>query len=224
MSAFRTIGTTLGLLASPAFVYVASWFAEVRGVHDFIYPGAVWRTRKPHVVLSFDDGPDPERTPRLLDALAASEARALFFVVGTQVERRPDLVQRMAREGHIVGNHSYSHRWLPVQSTRRIEDEIDRCQDAVRAATGSAPVLARPPYGHKDFRYYRVLAERGMTAVLWSRNLRDYYRTSSAVLVRRLARARPGEIVMAHDGDPLAPHTVTAVTEWLKTRPAVGLL
>lgn len=221
----RGLASGLGVAgALLAGAYAASYFAEVHGIHDVLYPGALRRVSTPHVVLTFDDGPDPERTPRLLDVLGEAGARATFFLVGERVRRSPGLVRRMAREGHRLGNHSQTHAYLPLCSTRRIERELDECQAAIFDAAGAAPTLARPPYGQKDFRYYRLLAERGMRPVLWSRNLRDYYRTSTDTLLGRLIRARPGDIVLCHDGDPLAPHTVSAVERFLRAGAKVGLL
>lgn len=207
-----------------AGVYAASCVAEVRGLHDWLVPGALRRTTHPHVVLTFDDGPDPARTPRLLDVLGAAGARAVFFVVGRRVAAHPDLVRRMVDEGHQVANHSWSHRCLPRLSTRRIEEEVDRCQEAVCEVTGAAPTHVRPPYGLKDHRVYRVLRARGLVPALWSLNLRDYHGSAAATLARRLSRARAGDVVLAHDGDPWAPHTASAVEAWLRTCPAVGPL
>ena len=214
----------IALLGTGPALYGVSCLPEVRGLHDWLYPGALFRTDHPHVVLTFDDGPDPERTPRLLDALAAANARAVFFVVGERASQHPKLIERMAREGHQVENHSWSHPWMPIRSTRRIETEVDRCQALIEELTGEAPRFMRPPYGQRDFRLYRVLAEREITPVLWTRSLRDYYHTKPATLVRRLSRARPGDIVMCHDGDPLAPHTATAIETWLGSEPRVGPL
>lgn len=213
-----------GAAVPVAVAYAASYFAEVRGIHDLLYPGALWRVAGPHVVLTFDDGPDPVRTPRLLDALAAAGQKAVFFVIGERAERYPALVQRIVREGHQIGNHTQTHPYLPFVSTARLERELDVCQDVIFGIAGSAPRLARPPYGQKDYRYYRALAERGIVPVLWSRNLRDYYRTSAATLLGRLERARPGDIVLCHDGDPLAPQTVDAIIAWLERKPNLGLL
>lgn len=213
-----------GAALAPAGVYAVSCIAEVRGLHDWLVPGAVWRVDAPHVVLTFDDGPDPVRTPRLLDVLAQARARAVFFVVGERVREHPDLVKRMADEGHQIGNHSWSHPFMPRLGRRRIEAEIDRCQEAVREITGTAPTVARPPYGMRDYRYYRVLRERALTPVLWSRNLRDYYGSQPPALVRRLNKSKPGEIILCHDGDPLAPNTAAGIQAWLATQPALGLL
>lgn len=107
---------------------------------------------------------------------------------------------------------------------RRIRAEIERCQEVLAEISGRLPSLARPPYGQKDFRYYRVLRDLSLTPILWSRNLRDYWGSSATVLQQRLARAQAGDILLLHDGDNKAKHTLHAVDAWLKTRPAVGLL
>jgi peptidoglycan/xylan/chitin deacetylase (PgdA/CDA1 family) len=214
-----------GAVVVPALgLYAASCFGEVNGIHDWIVPGAVFRTPHPHRVLTFDDGPHPERTPRLLDILATSGARAVFFMVGAEAMKHRALVRRVAEEGHLIGNHSFSHPWMLPMARRRIEEEIDRCQNALAEITGTAPALARPPYGQRDYRYNRVLKERGLTPVLWSQNLRDYWGQSPDVLIGRLGRSRPGDILLLHDGDPKAKGTVAAVEGWLKTNPLVGLL
>lgn len=212
-----------GASAAPvAGFYFASCIAEVRGLHDWIRPGAVRRTALPHAVLTFDDGPHPEKTPRLLDALAAAGAKAVFFVVGEEAKRHPGVLKRIAAEGHEVGNHSWSHPCMVWKTGRRMAEEIDRCQGIVGELTGAAPRRARPPYGLKDFRYYGALRKRGLTPVLWSRNIRDYWGSSPATIVKRLSRAQPGDVLLCHDGDPLATGTVEAVEAWLKTRPLLG--
>jgi peptidoglycan-N-acetylglucosamine deacetylase len=205
-------------------LYAASCFAEVRGIHDWLVPGAQWRTRQAHCVLTFDDGPHVERTPRLLDILAAHGAKAVFFVVGREAKKYPALIRRIAEEGHQLGNHSWTHPWMIRLGRQGIRSEVTRCQEILGMVTGQVPTLARPPYGQKDFRYYRILRDLNLTPILWSRNLRDYWGTSAHVLQTRLARAQPGDILLLHDGDDKARHTLHAVDGWLKTRPAVGLL
>lgn len=219
MSSLSTIST--GVLASLG-AYLGSSIGEVCGLHDWLVPGAVWRSREPHVVLSFDDGPHPEKTPRLLDVLGSSNVKAVFFVVGQQVERFPDLVRRISAEGHQIGNHSWSHPPMLVLTRSAIAHEIDRCQKIVADVVGKAPTIARPPYGLRDFRYNQVLLERGLTPVLWSKNSRDYWGSSPSSLLQRLERSRPGDIILMHDGDPKAIHTVSAVDLWLRTNPTVG--
>ncbi len=110
-------------------------------------------------------------------------------------------------------------------SRRRIEEEIERCQRAVEDAAGVSPRYVRPPYGQRDFRVNRVFRERGLTPVLWSRNLRDYHGSRAEVLAKRLGRVQPGEVVLCHDGDPLAKHTLAGLELWLAAgHPPLGLL
>ena len=94
------------------------------------------------VALTFDDGPDPVRTPALLDALAELEAPATFFVLGDVVDAHADVVRRIAREGHELGNHTYCHRYLPLASSRSVERELEATDRAVERATGVVPTLA----------------------------------------------------------------------------------
>ncbi len=214
-----------GAVAVPAAgLWAGSWIAEVRGLHDWLVPGAVWRTPHPHAVATFDDGPHPERTPRVLDALAAAGAKAVFFLVGGQAERHPALVRRIAAEGHQVGNHSWSHPWMVWRSRRTIEREFDRTQALLAELAGSPPRHARPPYGQRDARVYRVLRERGLVPVLWSRNLRDYWNPSPERLLARMRRAAAGDILLMHDGDEKAGSLPAALEAWLPTRPVLGLL
>ena len=204
--------------------YSISWFAEIRGIHDWLVPTAVWRNSCPQKILTFDDGPDPEKTPRLLDLLAFAQVKAMFFVTGENAEKHPQLIRRIAQEGHSLGNHSWSHPWLVTKGRNRIEQEIMRCQQLLTEIAGQAPIFARPPYGQKDFRYYRILKEHNLIPVLWSLNIRDYWGSSVDVIVRRLNRSKPGDILLLHDGDPKAKNTIGAVREWLKTKPDTGVL
>jgi peptidoglycan/xylan/chitin deacetylase (PgdA/CDA1 family) len=211
-------------LATVSVAYGASWFAEIRGIHDWLVPIAMWRNPGPEKVLTFDDGPDPEKTPRLLDVLAAAQAKAVFFVTGEKAEKYPHLVSRIQQEGHRLGNHSWSHPWLVFKRYKTVEEEILRCQQVLTDITGQSPSLARPPYGQKDFRYYQILKKHNLLPVLWSRNIRDYWGSSVDVITQRLNQAKPGDILLLHDGDAKAKNTIPAVAKWLQTRPDVGLL
>jgi peptidoglycan/xylan/chitin deacetylase (PgdA/CDA1 family) len=214
---------TEALLAAGAASYVASTVLPIRGLHDWLVGGAVFRLASPGVAPTFDDGPDPERTPALLDVLARAGAKATFFLVGKCAAAHPDLVRRIAGEGHAIGNHTFTHAWLPGLSARRIEAELARCQDVLADVTGARPRLVRPPYGQRDFRFYRIARRLGLTPVLWSLDSRDWTGASSETILRRARRAGPGDVVLLHDGDPRARGTLAALTEWLATPPPVPL-
>ncbi len=124
--------------------------------------------RRPAVCLTFDDGPHPEHTPRLLDALAAEHVKATFFVVGCRAQRYPDLVRRMVREGHDVGHHSYFHREPAATSCRSLMWEVDETVGLLRDEFGIHSTLFRPPKGVVTLPKLTGLWARGQTVVLWT--------------------------------------------------------
>src|SRR2546427_7435919 len=120
------------------------------------------------IALTFDDGPAPPFTEQILDILRARGITATFFVCGRNVERHPDVVRRIAAEGHTLGNHTYSHPFLCFRSRRSMAGEIDRTQEAVRKITGESPTLFRPPYGVRWPGLWRVLGERRLRVGMWA--------------------------------------------------------
>src|SRR6059058_6205242 len=101
----------------------------------------------PYIAMTFDDGPSATLTPKLLDLLAARHIKATFFVIGENVAEHPEIVERTAREGHEIGNHSWSHPNLAKMSDDAVRSQIKRTEEAIIGAIGSRPVLLRPPYG-----------------------------------------------------------------------------
>jgi peptidoglycan/xylan/chitin deacetylase (PgdA/CDA1 family) len=151
------------------------------------------------VALTFDDGPGPA-TGELLDALAARGARATFFVTGSNAVARPDLLGRMSREGHLVANHTWSHRDLTSLSPDKAAHQLTRAQEAIGQATGQAPTLARPPYGAADAGVAEVARGLGLALVGWDVDALDARdRDPRAVARRAVAGTRPGSIVLLHD-------------------------
>jgi peptidoglycan/xylan/chitin deacetylase (PgdA/CDA1 family) len=164
------------------------------------------------IALTFDDGPDPARTPALLDALAELGAPATFFLLGSQVEKHPELAARIAREGHEIGNHTYSHRYLPLVRGTSVEGELAAADSAIRRATGIVPTLARPPYGGRSPWTVRAFARAGKRVVLWDVNSFDWKGAPADDVARRvLDRARPGSIVLMHEAREGGEVTVDAV-------------
>ena len=164
------------------------------------------------VALTFDDGPDPARTPALLDALAELHAPATFFLLGSRVDANPELTARIAREGHELGNHTYHHRYLPLVRSRRVAGELAATDAAIRRATGTVPALARPPYGGRSPSNVRAFARAGKRLVLWDVNSFDWKGAGAADIAHRvLARVRPGSVVLLHEARPGGEATVEAV-------------
>ncbi|MGB9429043.1 MAG: polysaccharide deacetylase family protein [Gammaproteobacteria bacterium] len=158
------------------------------------------------VALSFDDGPDAEMTPLILDALAQAGACATFFVIGQALVAQPALGQRILAEGHVLGNHSWRHsRWQNFYFHKRHAQEIARGEQAIATLTGSAlPVLYRPPIGLKSSELARAVWQRGLTLVAWSLHSHDTRLSDPERIARRvLKRIRGGDIVLLHDGHDL---------------------
>lgn len=158
-------------------------------------------TTEPVIALTFDDGPHQTLTSQILDILAARQIKASFFVVGNRVAQAPDIVARIAQDGHEIGNHSWSHPRLGVMEDHDILDQIDRTAHAVAAVTGHSPVLMRPPYGDFNARRSQMLrAARDLPTILWSVDPQDWRRPGGmAIAEHMIAHARPGAVILAHD-------------------------
>jgi peptidoglycan-N-acetylglucosamine deacetylase len=155
----------------------------------------------PYLAMTFDDGPSAEYTPRLLALLKARHLKATFFLIGQNVQAHPDLVRRIIAEGHEVGNHTWDHPQLSKLSDERATDEIEKTQDAIRAACGVTPVLLRPPYGALNKPEHVWIPGRlKLNVIYWSVDTQDWKRPGAATITQRvLEGARPGAIILQHD-------------------------
>jgi peptidoglycan/xylan/chitin deacetylase (PgdA/CDA1 family) len=160
------------------------------------------------VTLTFDDGPHPEGTPAVLEVLARAHARATFFVVGEQVERRPDLVARIAAEGHLVAVHGYRHRLQARLSPAQVRRDVTRAVAVVREATGQSPLWHRPPYGIYSRAGLSAAIEAGLEPLLWSRWGKDWRRLASPdrIATRSTRAVLPGDVILLHDADFYSSH------------------
>jgi peptidoglycan/xylan/chitin deacetylase (PgdA/CDA1 family) len=158
-----------------------------------------------HISLTFDDGPSQPFTEQILDILHEHHVPATFFVCGKNAEQRPDVLRRIAAEGHEVGNHTYSHPYLFFKTRRRMAEEIDRTQALIQRVTGTRPVIFRPPYGARWFGLVPTLLERGMHMVLWSTTGYDWKKDAEGITEATLRELKPGAIILLHDGREVRP-------------------
>lgn len=184
------------------------------------------RDGPPRIALTFDDGPDPRSTPRILDALGELKAPAAFFVIGRKAQAAPAVLRRIHDEGHIVGNHSYEHATFGTLRRRRYWiEEIERTDRIIEQIIGRRPALFRPPMGFKTFHITRAAAASGHAVVTWTRRAFDgLLPTTQRQIVHRLQeRAAAGDIILLHDGLPdnraghleaIAGSVRPLVTEW----------
>ncbi|SET07642.1 polysaccharide deacetylase family protein [Geodermatophilus poikilotrophus] len=155
-------------------------------------------------IITFDDGPDPVWTPLVLDVLRAADVRAVFFLIGERAADHPDLVRRIAAQGHVIGNHTYTHPDPLVVTAGQLAEEIDRTNEVIGRITGVRPTLFRPPFGHVTTAVQDLVERRGMHTVMWDNSSGDYEQPAASTMVDRVlgtARPGPGTIVLLHDGD-----------------------
>jgi len=158
-------------------------------------------TARRWVALTFDDGPDPEVTPSLLDLLREEGVPAAFFCVGHRVDAHPELAARMVREGHQVENHSYAHSHATnVFTVSRLRADLGRTQESILRATGVRPTCFRPPMGLSNPRIFRAARSLGLAVIGWTaRGLDTVQPQSERVVGRIVRRLRPGAIILLHD-------------------------
>ncbi|WP_436849172.1 glycosyltransferase [Streptomyces atriruber] len=175
------------------------------------------------VVLTFDDGPDPEWTPKILDVLKEHDAHGVFFVTGTMASRHPDLVRRMVDEGHEVGLHTFNHPDLSYQSASRIDWELSQNQLALAGAAGIRTSIFRPPYSSfadamddKSYPVTKYIGSRGYLTVVNNTDSEDWKRPGVDEIIRRATpKGGKGAIVLMHDSGGDRSQTVAALDRFL---------
>jgi len=174
---------------------------------------------QPKIALTFDDGPNEPYTSEILDILKKYSIKATFFVLGKNVERYPDTAKRIVEEGHVIGNHTYDHPYLLIQSKSHIKYEIEKAEQAIFKATHTKPHLFRPPYGVNDSWIYHAVKEKGYVTIEWSVTSHNGGKEISPDRIVRnvLGEVKNGAIVLLHDGDRLIKganrsHVVKALT------------
>jgi peptidoglycan/xylan/chitin deacetylase (PgdA/CDA1 family) len=158
------------------------------------------------LALTFDDGPDPAVTPRVLEALQARGVVATFFEMGNKVKANPELTQRAASLGNEIGNHTWDHTQLTTLKAAAIKTEIQTTQQIIKQTIGVYPRLFRPPYGSTNA---TVAANVGLPQIRWSYDTLDWlYKNANTVFQRAVSGARPGGIILMHDVHPTTAEAV----------------
>jgi peptidoglycan/xylan/chitin deacetylase (PgdA/CDA1 family) len=181
---YAGLGAAAGLgLAAGGFAYAAMWPASELFGQALLAP-----PRSGELALTFDDGPNPAWTPRLLDILAVHEVRATFFLVGRYAEAEPALVRRIAEAGHLIGNHSWSHPNLALTAPARVREELARTSRTLEQITGAPVLFFRPPFGARRPDVLGAARRLGMTPVLWNAITTDWRERSADRIAERLQR------------------------------------
>ncbi|MGW7521981.1 polysaccharide deacetylase family protein [Streptomyces sp. NPDC054783] len=168
------------------------------------------------MMLTFDDGPNPDYTPHILNTLAKYDVRAMFFVCGECVVDNKELVARMADEGHVVGNHTWTHPLLTTLNRKQIRSEMKRTSDVIENTYGERPQWFRAPYGAWNRAAFQLGAEMGMEPMAWTVDTTDWTEPGTGTIVDRVeSGAAPGVVVLSHDAGGDRSQTVRAIREWL---------
>jgi peptidoglycan/xylan/chitin deacetylase (PgdA/CDA1 family) len=188
--------------------------AEPRISFDYVH------VEGPYIAMTFDDGPHDKLTPKLLDLLAARHIKVTFFVIGQNVAEYPQILQRAAREGHEIGNHSWSHPYLGRMSDEAVRRELHRTDDAIKEAIGSRTTLMRPPYGSITQRQKRwINQEFGYRIILWDVDPFDWKRPGPNAVCNRIVRnTRAGSIILSHDIHPGTIEAMPATFDQLEAK------
>jgi peptidoglycan-N-acetylglucosamine deacetylase len=155
------------------------------------------------VALTFDDGPHPEGTPAILSILDREDLKAIFFLVGEQVERRPGLAAEIARRGHVVALHGYRHRPQPTMTPQAVSNDLARGVLVIETASGRTPTWHRPPYGLYSPAGLDAARAGGLRPILWSKWGKDWRRltTPERIAARATRDLRLGDVILLHDAD-----------------------
>ncbi len=186
----------------------------------------LWRveTAERTVALSFDDGPHPGYTPAILDLLERNNIPATFFLIGRYVLKYPLLAQRIAAERHEIGNHTFSHRILPLLRDEEVKNEIQQTDEAIRIHTGRQPCFMRPPMGLFTKRTVNLIEACGHGTVIGDVYPRDPHLPGRDKIYQRvMGRVRPGSIIILHDGGN-TQHVDRSQTVWAAEKIIASLL
>lgn len=206
------------------------------GAYQSIGPTAQWYGRAlcslprglKQIALTFDDGPNDPYTLHLLDVLAKHGVHATFFMIGRYVRQRPDIAVEVARRGHVIGNHTFTHPFLAIQSGRRIREEIIECTKALTDAVGEHSKLFRPPWGARRPGVFGIVRQLGLQPVMWNVTGFDWNAPPAEYIERKVTRRiRSGSVVLLHDGGHLnlgadRSNTVQAVDRLIARYKAEG--
>jgi peptidoglycan/xylan/chitin deacetylase (PgdA/CDA1 family) len=181
---------------------------------DRIFPQWLWRLPNGdgQIALTFDDGPDPNTTPALLETLAKLDVRATFFIVGSKIEGNSGLLKRAVIDGHVLANHGYHHANHALYSRAALRSSIQRTEEAMTALDVQPLRLFRPPYGFFRPGMASELTRLGYRGIMWTAHLRDWKPQSAAMLERRAGRAfDDGSIILLHDSHAAGPQSLSRI-------------
>jgi peptidoglycan/xylan/chitin deacetylase (PgdA/CDA1 family) len=213
--------------AAVAAIAVTAAYGVIAPESQLFGPTLVAPPLPGQLALTFDDGPNPAATPHLLELLARHRVRATFFLIGNFVLREPALTREIASAGHIIGNHTMSHPFLPRHSAGRVQSELAACNDVLSSTLNRPITLFRPPHGGRSPAVFRAARALSLQTVQWNLIVGDWSAHSPGIILRRLesgiarhGRQGRGTNIVLHDGGQAGLnqprlHTVAAIGQLL---------
>lgn len=196
------------ILVIAAIVALIAWLVYASAsIGSGVYVRALCQAKTDQriVALTFDDSPHPEQTPLILDILRENDIKATFFGIGKNIEQYPDIARRIVDEGHILGNHSYSHTSdFPMYTTAKMREDVAACQELIERITPSERTfkLFRPPFGVTNPTVGKVVKEGNYTTIGWNIRSLDTVRTPQKTMHALAKLVCPGSIILLHDRLP----------------------
>lgn len=174
-------------------------------------------TTQKEIAITFDDGPHPEVTPKLVELLDLHNVKATFFCIGKNASTNPQIVAEIFNKGHLIGNHSYNHSgYFDLLSSKNMEKEILETNLVLNSITGKSPLLFRPPYGVTNPMLRKALNKTKMVSVGWSVRSFDTAKNPKDVIVKLMANTKPGDVVLFHDTNAHIIPIIEQYLGWLK--------
>ena len=168
------------------------------------------------IALTFDDGPDPEISPIILELLVKYNMKATFFCVGKKIADNVNLLQKIDESGHLIGNHSFSHsNYFSLSSSKKIKLELDKTTELITKSIGKKPRLFRPPFGVSNPSIATALKKTGLVSVGWSLRSLDTVSSSEKVLRKLKRKLKSGDVILFHDNRKNTPEILESFLLWL---------
>jgi peptidoglycan/xylan/chitin deacetylase (PgdA/CDA1 family) len=188
---------------------ITAGVAAVSAGYQSMAPTGQWFGRAFHslsrgskqIALTFDDGPNDPHTLHLLDVFANHNVHATFFLIGRYVRQRPDIAAEIAKRGHVIGNHTFTHPLLIFQSSSHVAQEIQQCRESIHSIVGEHSNLFRPPFGGRRPGVFRLVRQLGLEPIMWNVTGYDWNAPSADYIEKQItSRIRGGDVVLLHDG------------------------
>lgn len=204
-------------LAIPSIIFLAimAYGSSVIGSGYYIETVCSGSTTEKAIALTFDDGPEPRHTEKILDVLKQNEIHAAFFFIGHKMEQHPEIVMRVVNEGHIIGNHSYSHhRYFDLFPRQKMMEELQRTNNIAERITGKKLKFFRPPYGVTTPVLAKAIHTLGFATIGWNiRSLDTIVKDPSRLLDRISQRLRSGGVLLLHDTAPVTQQSLQTIID-----------